>query len=254
MASSASSLLTSASALSALPGSTVLTARGPIDPNGVSSADGGYDWNSEENLGRWRGIFVGSLQKVLHQVHPTLLAHQDALQYVEDLILRLLAMLTARPTPTSVADIEERVSKTFPPPIDRWALTEAQRAIEKGKKKSLLVLPVDKVHPMLKEVLMQNRVEDQFTLYLVAVLEYISADILKVRIAIGVATVVYVRAQQSIQRRVLFFPQLSGNYVKNFRHTQITRQDIKVAMCADKVSGVLKYCGRNAPTPTAMNS
>lgn len=178
MASSASSL-TSASALSALPGSTVLTARGPIDPNGVS--DGGYDWNSEENLAKWRGIFVLSLQKVLHQVHPTLLAHQDALQYVEDLILRLLAMLTAKPTPTSVTDIEERVSKTFPPPIDRWALTEAQRAIEKGKKKSLLVLPVDKVHPMLKEVLLTNRVEDQFTLYLVAVLEYISADILKVR-------------------------------------------------------------------------
>ena len=59
-------------------------------------------------------------------------------------------------------------------------MTEAQRALEKGKKKSALVLPFDKVHSLLKEVLHNNKLDDQVSLYLVAVLDYIAADILKV--------------------------------------------------------------------------
>ncbi|XP_070577016.1 son of sevenless homolog 2-like [Ptychodera flava] len=164
-----------------------------------------YDFESEEIASKWRGVFVPALRKVQRQVHPSLIAKEDALEYIEQLILKLLTMLCAN-QPHNVHEVEDRVQKTFPHPIEKWAINDAQNAIEKGKKKAPLVIPVDKIHPMLREVL-GYKIDYQVTLYIVAVIEYITADILK----------------------------LAGNYVRNIRHVEMSCQDIKVAMCADKV-------------------
>uniref|UniRef100_A0A671KE32 Son of sevenless homolog 2-like n=1 Tax=Sinocyclocheilus anshuiensis TaxID=1608454 RepID=A0A671KE32_9TELE len=156
--------------------------------------------SSEENSARWRGLFVQALRKVQLQVHPNLSAKEDALQHIEALILQLLNKLCVT-QPRTIADVEDRVQKTFPNPIDKWAMSDAQSAIEKRKRRNPLLLPVDKIHPLLKEVL-GYKIDYHVCLYIVAVLEYISADILK----------------------------LAGNYVSNIRHYEISQQDITVSI------------------------
>ena len=69
---------------------------------------------------------------------------------------------------------------TFPPPIDRWVLEKAQKALKRVWKKSPMFLPVDRIHSLLKEALHNNRLDDQVSLFVAAVLQFIAEDILKV--------------------------------------------------------------------------
>lgn len=78
----------------------------------------------------------------------TMKAKEDAFEYLEKLIIQLLGMICSRPSPHSVQEVQDRIQKLFPPPIDEWAIDAASSAIKLGKRK--LVFPVEKIHPLLK--------------------------------------------------------------------------------------------------------
>ena len=50
----------------------------------------------------FQGQFVPALKRLLSQNHPNLSAKDESLEYVESLILKLLAMLSSKPPPQSV--------------------------------------------------------------------------------------------------------------------------------------------------------
>lgn len=170
-------------------------------------------------------------------------AKDDALEYVERLLLQLLGMICSRPYPHKLNDVQDRVKKIFPHPVDEWAMEEAQKTVDRSKqnhggnkkatntggnsghsgKNSLtsssstldvgawpgcgIVFPMDKIHPLLKEATMASKLDHSISLYIAAVLEYIAADVL----------------------------HLVGNYVKHSRRGEFSMQDIKAAVCCDKV-------------------
>ena len=179
--------------------------------------------------------------QIQQDTHPTLNAETDALNYVESLILRLLNTLITSPnnagssTSTStcvtflhISDVEERIKRLFPQPLDKGAINKAHEILTllKNSKKSKansffsgtdrtpLKTPADKFHSLLqKEGLLGHKADIQVSQYILAVLEFIATDIL----------------------------QLAAHYVRNMTHTVITSQDIRVAMCADKVLMDLFY-------------
>ena len=70
----------------------------------------------------------------------------------------------------------------IPEPLAKMMVREGRQSVERGKRKCGLLFPVDRVHRMMREQLhAHSRLDENVTLYLVAIMEYISMDILKVR-------------------------------------------------------------------------
>ena len=93
--------------------------------------------------------------QILKQVQPRLEIDEEALVYLESLIFKLLAQMCAAQPHTS-ADVTSYVQKSFPTPINTWALSDAEMLMERAqKKKVLFVFPVDKMLPALQKVTSQ---------------------------------------------------------------------------------------------------
>lgn len=146
----------------------------------------GYDFSRSENAARWKGLFTPSLRKVdylrlivLNLVYILLLVGtgasssspnsqgggfaicrdfmhaniSDALceaataQRPSTFIMIFLILFT---NISILQDIEEKVRKNFPSPIDCWALNEAKETLVSKKRKS--VLPTERVHTLLQKV------------------------------------------------------------------------------------------------------
>lgn len=69
--------------------------------------------------------------QVLEQVHPSLGARDDALEYVENLCLRLLAMLCAKPSPHTVQVNlrQNRIREVISQILLKFALKQTSRYI-----------------------------------------------------------------------------------------------------------------------------
>ena len=82
----------------------------------------------------------------------------DAILYMEDLLYHLLALICST-KPHSIGDVAAYIAKTFVVPINTWAISDAQKAMERHhlrKGKSVFNFPVDKLHTLLEKVHIKN--------------------------------------------------------------------------------------------------
>lgn len=102
------------------------------------------------------------------EVQPSLLVDQDAVQFVEELLYKILGILCAM-KPRTMPEVEDYVTKTFDPQVGKWANKEAREVVESyiaSKQKSRgshghakpLNMPVDRVHgPLCKVIICPER-------------------------------------------------------------------------------------------------
>jgi son of sevenless-like protein len=111
--------------------------------------------------------------------------------------------------PHSITDVESHVQSTFAHPIDVWSLSEAQEKMERYavRKRGVFLFPIEKLYHLLVKEVFGYKVDITVVQFIMAILDYVAADILK----------------------------LAGNFVKNTRKNSciIVLKDVHVSMSAD---------------------
>lgn len=174
----------------------------------MSTVRAPYEFLSEENKSKWFGLLQPALMKIQKQVHPRQEIDEKAVAFLEELIYQLLGQICAAEIHT-IADVEAHVQNNFAAPIDAWAIADAQQTMEKhaAKRRGVFMFPVDRIYQQLQKDVFEYRLELNVVQFILGILDYISADILK----------------------------LAGNFVKNTRKPAIyiSNADIRVSMAAD---------------------
>uniref|UniRef100_A0A336MMF4 CSON003850 protein n=1 Tax=Culicoides sonorensis TaxID=179676 RepID=A0A336MMF4_CULSO len=172
------------------------------------------DIDDLENSVKWKGILIESLKEMLllalEWKYPKMSIQDSAICYVEALCLRLLAMLVARPPPHTIQDVEDRVKKTFPNPIDECVLYLTRDTVDKNIK---LMLPFEKIHSILKKDVLQYKIDRNVSLFLVAIVQYSFCGLMV----------------------------LTRQYMRKAKRFEITREDIEEVILTEEVLDGIFY-------------
>ncbi|KHN81845.1 Son of sevenless -like protein 1 [Toxocara canis] len=169
---------------------------------------------------QWRNqnLFVDRIYQVCNNVHPGIGLERAAVEHIQELLMRILfEILESRPQ--KIEDMERCMRASLPASMCHWVMQfqETNEALHNLTTKKLhdkrsanarsLTSLLHALQPKIKEHL-GYKVDEKVVLYILSVIEYVTADILK----------------------------WTGNYVKNIRkgnHT-IGLQNLKIALSADK--------------------
>jgi son of sevenless-like protein len=140
-----------------------------------------YDFLSLDNEPKWKALLCPALRKIQKQVHPRLEIDDDALEYLEVLIFHLMSQMCSA-HPHSITDVESHVQSTFAHPIDVWSLSEAQEKMERYavRKRGVFLFPIEKLYHLLVKEVFGYKVDITVVQFIMAILDYVAADILKV--------------------------------------------------------------------------
>uniref|UniRef100_A0A1I7VDK9 Son of sevenless-like protein 1 n=1 Tax=Loa loa TaxID=7209 RepID=A0A1I7VDK9_LOALO len=179
-------------------------------PNRSLTANRHLQWKSQK-------VFIDRIYQISNNCHPGIGLDQAAAEHIQEILICLFFELLEC-HPQTIEDMERSMRSTLPASMFHW-ITQCQNTAEalhriprkklhdkrNANSKSLMSL-LHTLQPKLKELL-GYKLDEEVMLYLLSVIEYIAADILK----------------------------WTGNYVKNIRKCDPTigLQNLKIALSAD---------------------